>query len=125
MFTTDGSVTYDAFRRRCASHTVLETISNKWVYLVICALRAGGTMRFSDLQRKIEGVSPKMLTQTLRNLERDGLVGRIVHPTVPPHVDYDLTELGENLAGLLDQIRRWSETHVPEILAARARAEGG
>lgn len=114
-------ITYDAFRRECMSHTVLETLSSKWVYLVVCALRPA-RLRHGELARKIEGVTPKMLTQTLRVLERDGLVRREIFPVIPPRVEYELTELGRNLAGLLDQIRAWSERHAPEIQDARAQA---
>ncbi|TIO07055.1 helix-turn-helix domain-containing protein [Mesorhizobium sp.] len=112
---------YDAFRRTCPSHTVLEMLASKWVYLVICALRRG-RMRNGELARKLEGISPKMLTQTLRVLERDGLVRREIFPVIPPRVEYELTELGQNLAGLLNQIRSWSEQHAPDIRDARARA---
>jgi len=120
MDTSGAPVAYDVFRRSCPSHTVLEVLANKWVYLVICALRPG-PQRFGDLGRKIEGVTPKMLTQTLRTLERDGLVERRMYPVIPPKVEYRLTELGSELVLLLDQILRWSERHVPEILDARAQ----
>ncbi|MEI8702588.1 MAG: helix-turn-helix transcriptional regulator [Mesorhizobium sp.] len=112
---------YDAFRRTCPSHTVLEMLASKWVYLVICALRRG-RLRNGELARKLEGISPKMLTHTLRVLERDGLVRREIFPVIPPRVEYELTELGQNLAGLLNQIRSWSEQHAPDIKDARARA---
>lgn len=112
--------TYDVFTRGCPSITVLETLSSKWVYLLIVALRPG-RQRYSELQRRVEGVSPKMLTQTLRLLERDGLLTRTVFPTVPPRVEYELTPLGRDLAGLMDQVRRWGEAHVPEIVEARTR----
>ncbi|MBZ9962204.1 winged helix-turn-helix transcriptional regulator [Mesorhizobium sp. BR1-1-2] len=117
----DSPFGYDAFRRTCPSHTVLETLASKWVYLVVCALRKG-RQRNGELARKLEGVTPKMLTQTLRVLERDGLVRREVFAVVPPRVEYELTELGQSLAGLLNQIRSWSEQHVPDIKEARARA---
>jgi len=112
---------YDAFRRTCPSHAVLEALASKWVYLVVCALRRG-RLRNGELARKLEGITPKMLTQTLRVLERDGLVRREIFPVIPPRVEYEMTELGQNLAGLLNQIRSWSEQHVPEIKDARARA---
>lgn len=116
---TNCSLTYSVFMRECPSHQVLETLSGKWTYLIVAALRPG-RMRNAQLQRKIEGISPKMLAQTLRTLERDGLVIRTVYAEVPPRVDYILTPLGENLAGLMDHIRTWAETHVPQIEAARA-----
>ncbi|WP_192254812.1 winged helix-turn-helix transcriptional regulator [Mesorhizobium silamurunense] len=112
---------YDAFRRTCPSHTVLEMLASKWVYLIVCALRRG-RMRNGELARKLEGITPKMLTQTLRVLERDGLVRREVFPVIPPRVEYELTELGQNLAGLLNQIRSWAEEHAHDIKDARARA---
>lgn len=112
---------YDAFRRECMSHTVLEMLASKWVYLVVGALRAG-RRRHGELARKVEGITPKMLTQTLRVLERDGLVRREIFPVIPPRVEYELTELGLNLADLLNQIRLWSERHAPEIRDARAQA---
>ncbi|RUY89138.1 helix-turn-helix domain-containing protein, partial [Mesorhizobium sp. M7A.F.Ca.CA.003.01.2.1] len=101
---------YDAFRRTCPSHTVLEMLASKWVYLVVCALRKG-RLRNGELARKLDGITPKMLTQTLRVLERDGLVRREIFPVIPPRVEYELTELGQNLAGLLTQIRSWAEQH--------------
>jgi DNA-binding HxlR family transcriptional regulator len=112
---------YDAFQRTCPSHAVLEMLASKWVYLTVCALRRG-RMRNGELARKLEGITPKMLTQTLRILERDGLVRREIFPVIPPRVEYELTELGQNLAELLSQIRSWSEEHVPDIRRARARA---
>lgn len=112
--------TYDAFLRSCPSHTVLATLASKWVNLTVCAL-SGGMMRYGQLTRKLAGISPKMLAQTLRELERDGIVGRQVYAEVPPKVEYRLTPLGENLAKLLMQIRIWSEAHAPEILEARRR----
>lgn len=112
---------YDAFRRECMSHTVLEMLASKWVYLVVGALRSG-KRRHGELARKVEGITPKMLTQTLRVLERDGLVRREIFPVIPPHVEYELTELGRNLSDLLHQIRVWSERHAPEIREARAQA---
>ncbi|MDK3017943.1 winged helix-turn-helix transcriptional regulator [Pseudodonghicola flavimaris] len=116
-------VTYDVFRRSCPSHTVLEVLSNKWLYLAMMALRSG-RHRFTDLQRRLEGVSPKMLTQTLRGLERDGLIVREVFPVVPPRVEYELTPLGREFARLLGQICDWAIANVPEILEARERYAG-
>jgi DNA-binding HxlR family transcriptional regulator len=117
--TCNQPYSYDTFMRTCPSHQVLETLSGKWTYLIVAALRPG-RMRNAELARKIEGISPKMLAQTLRMLERDGLVTRTIYAEVPPRVDYQLTPLGEELARLMDQIRIWAETHVPQITAARA-----
>ncbi len=99
---------------------VIDTISSKWVFLTVCALRQG-TQRHGELVRTLSGISPKMMSQTLRELERNGLVKRRAYPEVPPRVEYALTPLGENLAGLLDQIKDWAESNVPDIVDARLR----
>jgi DNA-binding HxlR family transcriptional regulator len=122
MDSDDRPFGYDAFKRECMSHTVLEMLASKWVYLLVSAL-SGGRRRHGELARKVEGITPKMLTQTLRGLERDGLVRREVFPVIPPRVEYELTDLGLNLAELLVQIRVWSERHSPDIHEARALAE--
>ncbi|MEU2929643.1 helix-turn-helix domain-containing protein [Streptomyces sp. NPDC007251] len=109
---------YDAFLRECPSHQLLGRLSDKWVSLVIAAL-SGGTRRYSDLSRTIAGVSPKMLTQTLRSLERDGIISRTVTPAVPVRVDYALTPLGASLAGLLTAVKDWAETHFEDVRTAR------
>lgn len=114
---------YDAFLEQCASRRVLDRISDKWVTLVTCAL-AEGEMRYSELGRRIAGVSPKMLTQTLRGLERDGLVTRAVVPTVPVTVSYALTDLGRSLQNEIAAIKRWAEAHIEEIDAARFAYDG-
>lgn len=111
---------YDAFLRSCPTNQLLDRISDKWVSLVVSAL-APGPQRYSDLARRIAGVSPKMLTQTLRALERDGLVSRTVTPSVPVRVDYALTPLGASLSGLLSAVKDWAETHFDEVHAARQR----
>ncbi|MEY9212877.1 DNA-binding HxlR family transcriptional regulator [Thermobifida halotolerans] len=110
----------DAYLRTCASRAVLDVIANKWVCLVLGALREE-TMRFGQLRRRLDGITQKMLTKTLRELERDGLVHRAVYPTVPPRVEYRLTELGQNLGRLMTEIRVWAEEHMPEIQEARER----
>jgi DNA-binding HxlR family transcriptional regulator len=110
----------DAYLKGCASRTVLDVIANKWTNLVVCALR-DGPMRFGKVRRRLDGVTQKMLTQTLRALERNGLVTRTMYPTIPPRVDYALTDLGRDVAALLDGIRVWAEAHVAEITAARER----
>ncbi|MEV6112554.1 helix-turn-helix domain-containing protein [Streptomyces sp. NPDC052109] len=111
---------YDAFLRECPTNQLLGRLSDKWVSLVVAAL-AAGPRRYSDLARKIAGVSPKMLTQTLRTLERDGIVSRTVTPSVPVRVDYALTPLGSGLAGLLTAVKAWAETHFEEVREARER----
>ncbi|MFI9819756.1 winged helix-turn-helix transcriptional regulator [Streptomyces sp. NPDC052013] len=111
-------IEYDAFLRDCPTNQLLDRISDKWVALVVSAL-AAGPMRYSELGRKIAGVSPKMLTQTLRTLERDGLLTRTVTPSVPVRVDYTLTPLGHSLSLLLSAVKDWAETHFDEVHKAR------
>ncbi|NGO13474.1 helix-turn-helix transcriptional regulator [Streptomyces sp. HC44] len=111
-------IEYDAFLKSCPTNQLLARISDKWASLVVAAL-SSGPMRYSDLGRKIAGVSPKMLTQTLRSLERDGIVGRTVTPSVPVRVDYELTPLGMNLSRLLVAVKDWAETHIEEVIEAR------
>ena len=113
-------IEYDAFLKSCPTNQLLDRISDKWVSLVVSAL-ASGPLRYSDLGRKIAGVSPKMLTQTLRSLERDGLLTRTVTPSVPVRVDYALTPLGQNLALLLTAVKDWAENHFDEVRDARER----
>src|SRR4051812_22384881 len=109
---------YNAYVAECPSRQVLDALSDKWVTLVLTAL-ADGPHRYSGLSRRIVGVSQKMLTQTLRTLERDGLVTRTVTPSVPVRVDYELTTLGKTILPVVGAIKRWSETHIHEIHAAR------
>ncbi|MFC4468986.1 winged helix-turn-helix transcriptional regulator [Streptomyces xiangluensis] len=111
---------YDAFLQACPTNQLLARLSDKWVSLVVAAL-GSGPMRYSDLGRKIAGVSPKMLTQTLRSLERDGIVARTVTPSVPVRVDYELTPLGRNLCNLLVAVKDWAELHIEEVIEARER----
>ncbi|MDT9699388.1 helix-turn-helix domain-containing protein [Streptomyces sp. P17] len=116
-------IEYDAFLRDCPTNQLLDRISDKWVSLVVAAL-AAGPMRYSDLGRKIAGVSPKMLTQTLRSLERDGILSRTVTPSVPVRVDYELTPLGHSLAMLLTAVKDWAETNIEQVHDARERYDG-
>ncbi len=110
----------DVLKAECGAQQVLELIANKWTALVIYSL-GQGPMRHSALRRRIGGISQKMLTQTLRNLERNGLVTRRIYPVVPPRVEYSLTSLGQTLSEPLKAICRWSERHFTELHAARAR----
>jgi DNA-binding HxlR family transcriptional regulator len=105
----------------CLSRLVLDRIADKWTALIIHVL-SSGTKRHNELRRQITGVSQKMLTQTLRSLENDGLVERKVYPVVPPKVEYSLTPLGRTLIEPLEAICKWAEKHVPELEAARKRA---
>lgn len=110
----------DAFLKTCPAHQLLGRISDKWVCLVMAALEPA-PLRYSDLSRVIAAISPKMLTQTLRSLERDGIVSRTVTPSVPVRVDYDLTPLGRSLTKLLHSMKEWAETHIDEVHAAQER----
>ncbi|RSN21880.1 transcriptional regulator [Streptomyces sp. WAC 05977] len=111
---------YDAYLAACPARKLLDEVSGKWVSLVLVAL-GDGPQRYSDLARRIAGVSQKMLTQTLRTLERDGLLTRTVTPCVPVRVDYELTELGRSLRQLLAGIKDWAETRFDEVESARDR----
>jgi DNA-binding HxlR family transcriptional regulator len=110
---------HDVYLRNCPCRSVLDLLANKWTALAIGALE-DGPRRFGELRRRLEGVSQKMLTQTLRDLERDGLVTRTVYPVVPLRVDYELTGLGHSVAEPLSAIRRWSEVNVGQVLRSRA-----
>ena len=110
----------DAYCDTCPTRAALDRIAGKWTVLIVDLL-GDGTLRFSDLVRRIGGISQKMLTQTLRELEADGYVTRTVHAAVPPRVEYALTPLGHSLHALLAQVRDWAEVHINEVLAARAR----
>jgi len=109
---------FDAFVADCPSRVLLDRISDKWVTLVMASL-ADGPQRFSEIGRQLAGVSQKMLTQTLRTLERDGLVTRAVTPSVPVRVDYELTPLGHSLLDPVKHLKAWAEDHVPEVLEAQ------
>ena len=124
-----AKVAYDAFLAGCPSRQLLDRISDKWVALVLAALGEDGphpgedcvgeprSMRYSELSRRLAGVSQKMLTQTLRSLERDGLLTRTVTPTVPVTVTYELTELGLSLQDVMRDMKVWAEAHMDEVLA--------
>jgi DNA-binding HxlR family transcriptional regulator len=111
---------FDAFSASCPSRRLLDTIGDKWATLVIVALGLEGPLRYSQLSARIEGVSQKMLTQTVRKLERDGLLTRTVTASVPVRVDYELTPLGRSLLGVIGQIKEWAESHMPQVDDARA-----
>jgi len=109
---------WNAYQAACPTRLMLNRIADKWTVLVL-GLLENEAKRFSTLQREIGGISQKMLTQTLRGLERDGLVARTVYPEVPPRVEYTMTPLGSTLVGLLAALRVWSETHMDEVLQAQ------
>jgi DNA-binding HxlR family transcriptional regulator len=114
---TDDCQQWDP-REDCDVRQILDRIADKWSLLVI-ALLDGRSLRFTELRRRIDGVSQRMLTVTLRQLERDGLVLRTVYPVVPPRVDYELTPLGATLHETIEALVRWTEDHQQEIAAAR------
>jgi DNA-binding HxlR family transcriptional regulator len=114
-----AKVEYDSFLAHCPSRQLLDRISDKWVALILAALGSDGPQRYSELSRRLAGVSQKMLTQTLRSLERDGLVTRTVTPTVPVTVTYELTDLGLSLQQLMWGVKVWAEAHMDEVLANR------
>jgi DNA-binding HxlR family transcriptional regulator len=111
----------EIFHANCPTQRVFDTIADKWSVIIIYALSQQERPRYSELQRIIGGISQKMLTQTLRKLERDGLVERHVYPVVPPRVEYSLTPVGQTLTELLRAFCGWAQAHWDEIEAARMR----
>lgn len=110
----------DVYAEDCPTRWVMDRVGDKWSVLII-GLLDDGTKRFSELQRCIGGISQKMLTQTLRNLERDGLVTRTIYAEVPPRVEYSLTPLGQTLCEPVAALRQWAESNIGEVTAAQAR----
>ena len=109
---------FDILSPACPSRTVLRHVVDRWTPLVVTVL-ADGPSRFGELRARVGGVTPKVLTQTLRSMERDGLVTRTQLPGVPPRVDYELTDLGRSLQAPIDALRTWIHTHSAQILAHR------
>jgi DNA-binding HxlR family transcriptional regulator len=105
------------FDTNCAGHQILEHVANKWTVLIVYALTQG-KKRYSELKQQIVGVSPKILIQNLRSLERYGLIEREVHPTVPPRVEYSLTPLGPSLVEPLAILGEWAYQHISEVKTA-------
>jgi DNA-binding HxlR family transcriptional regulator len=103
----------------CRAREVLQRVGDKWSVYVIDLL-GQRTMRFSELLRSIDGITSRMLTVTLRGLERDGIVTRTIHQVIPPRVDYELTAMGRTLLDTIGQLVSWTDSHLPEIDAARA-----
>lgn len=112
----------DLFAAPCPSREVLAHVSSRWGVLILIALR-GGTHRFSELRRRISGVSEKMLSQTLQALTHDGFILRVSHPVVPPFVEYSLTPLGEEVAEKVADLADWIELNLMQVLKARAAVE--
>nr|WP_275292893.1 helix-turn-helix domain-containing protein [Amycolatopsis sp. La24] len=116
------AVRYNVMSARCPSRVVLHRIGARWTVFVVNALE-DGPMRFTALVDRIQGVTPKVLTETLRAMEEDGLLVRVEYAEQPPRVEYGLTDLGQSLLVPLRAVREWAESHVPEILEARERAQ--
>ena len=115
----------NVLNQQCESRQALDRIADKWTCLIVYAL-LDGPRRHGELRRMIEGISQKMLTQTLRSMEADGLVNRTVIDLIPPHVEYGLTPLGQTLSDPLVAICRWAMDHLPDMQAARqAKARAG
>jgi DNA-binding HxlR family transcriptional regulator len=110
---------WNVYDPNCPTRLALDRIADKWTVLIVGCL-APGTRRFGELRREIRGISPKVLTQKLRELERDGIITRKIYASVPPKVEYRLTPLGQTLIGLLDSIRVWAESHIEAMLDAQA-----
>lgn len=104
----------------CPSRLILDRIADKWTTLIIGILAQSPQRRFNELRRMIGGISQKMLTQTLRDLERDGLVKRTIFAEIPPRVEYELTELGRTLCGPLGSLTQWAHDHFQEVKKAQA-----
>ena len=114
----------DAFNAQCPTRQVLDRIGDKWAVLILILL-GEGTLRFNELRRRIDNISQKMLSQTLRSLERDGLISREAFPTVPVTVEYSLTELGRTRAPTVHGMTRWAEAHIGEVEEAQRRYDRG
>jgi DNA-binding HxlR family transcriptional regulator len=109
----------DVFAKTCPSRSVMEHVTSRWGVLILVALLEG-TMRFSELRRRVDGVSEKMLAQTLQTLEADGFLLREVYPVIPPRVDYSLTALGREVARHVEALADWIEENMPRVSKARA-----
>ena len=110
----------EIFAVECPSRDILKHVTSRWGVLVLVALMEG-THRFSDLRRKVGGVSEKMLAQTLQQLEQDGFLNRVSHPVVPPHVEYTLTPLGEGVGSQVESLTDWIEINLPKIMTAQQK----
>lgn len=108
----------DVFASNCPSRSVVDILSDKWAMLLLWSL-ARGPLRFGELRRRLDGVTQKMLTQTLRTLERNGLVSRTVYATTPPSVEYALTALGMSVSVVAEKMCVWAQEHFDDVLAAR------
>ncbi|MFJ3897702.1 winged helix-turn-helix transcriptional regulator [Streptomyces sp. NPDC090083] len=121
--TDEQGFPYNVFAKACPSRGTLEHVTGRWGGLTLCALHEG-SLRFNELRRRVDGVSEKMLSQTLHALERDGLVHREAQPTNPPRVDYELTPLGHGVAERLKDLVDFVESRMDDVLTARTRYDG-
>ncbi|WP_410613473.1 winged helix-turn-helix transcriptional regulator [Amycolatopsis sp. lyj-109] len=108
----------DPYDRNCPTRQLLDRIGDQWTVLIVGAL-SGGPLRFTEIGRRVDGISQKVLTQTLRSLVRDGILTRTAYPTIPPKVEYELTALGRNLSEPLDVLDRWARQHMSAVQEAR------
>ena len=115
---------YDPYAKNCPTRQLLDRIGDRWTVLVLGALEHG-PLRYSGISRAVEGISQKMLTQTLRALERDGLIDRTVFPEIPPHVQYELTTLGRSLREVVRGLEEWCKDNMPAIQSARTEYDAG
>jgi DNA-binding HxlR family transcriptional regulator len=106
------------YDRNCPTRQLLDRIGDQWTVLIVGALSAG-PLRFTEIGRRVDGISQKVLTQTLRSLVRDGILTRTAYPTIPPKVEYELTALGRNLSEPLDVLDRWARRHMSSVQEAR------
>ncbi|NHN56785.1 helix-turn-helix transcriptional regulator [Calidifontibacter sp. DB0510] len=111
---------FDVLQAACPSRSVLRHLTDRWTPMVVAVL-SDGPARFGQIRGRVEGVTAKVLTETLRSMERDGLVTRTAQATMPPRVDYELTPLGRTLVTPLAAVRSWAEQHAEQVLEARAR----
>lgn len=110
------------FSDKCPSREIFKHVTNKWGLLALVAL-LGGTMRYSDLRRKLQGVSEKMLSQTLQTLEQDGFIIRTAYPVIPPHVEYSLSEMGKEIAIRMETLVDWIEINLSNIMKYKSKIQ--
>ncbi|MDK8450673.1 winged helix-turn-helix transcriptional regulator [Corynebacterium mastitidis] len=111
----------DILNKNCPSRTVLRHLTDRWTLMIVAVLSPGSPVRFKEIRAAVQGISPKVLTETLRSMERDGLVHREVMASIPPRVDYRLTDLGSTIVAPLAALREWAESHADEVEAHRER----
>ncbi|WP_439382006.1 winged helix-turn-helix transcriptional regulator [Amycolatopsis lexingtonensis] len=108
----------DPYDRNCPTRQLLDRIGDQWTVLIVGALK-DGPLRFTEIGRRVDGISQKVLTQTLRSLVRDGILTRTAYATIPPKVEYELTALGRNLSEPLEMLDRWARVHMSSVQDAR------